>query len=165
MADAYVAFLTAFPWGVPLAEEGAREGLSKFIKNSYLACFRGSKYAKAPLATASAIERLRTKPVRNLVFEHVVPTAILQRSSEALARSGDLSREFVLDWLRRYWVTAIVTVEENDRLLRDKMPPDWDGKDPFGRYRIAGLVVIPNPEAVAGLPPAPPFDWRGGLSE
>ena len=32
MAHAYVAFLAGFPWGVPLAESGAREGLNKFIK-------------------------------------------------------------------------------------------------------------------------------------
>jgi len=161
MADAYVAFLKGFPWGVPLAESGAREGLNKFIKNAYLGAFRGMKYRKAPLVTAAALKRLRKKPVRRLVFEHVVPTTLIQVECEQLARAGRLSKDHVLSWLRQYWVTATVTKEEDGHLSKVTMPADWDRRDPFARYRLAGLILIPNPEAVGGLPGYPdlPVDW------
>ena len=41
--------------------------------------------------------------------------------------------------------SALVTTEEHKRLsdagLRSKMPKDWDGKDPFARYKIVGIEV------------------------
>lgn len=161
MAGAYVAFLQGFPWGLPLAEEGGREGLTKFLKNSYLGRFRGNKYRKAPLITAAALERFRASG-SGLIFEHVVPTTILQQDCEVLARSGSLTRELVLKWLRSYWVTAVVTKEEDRRLVKDYMPSGWDGLDPFARYRMAGLRVMPHPDALPGLPTPPetPEDCR-----
>lgn len=155
MADAYTAFLNGFPWEMPLAYEGGREGINKFIKNAFLGAFRGNKYRKAPLATPAAAQRLTIGLTTGLVLEHVVPTVLLQRPAEQAARSAQLTREFVLSWLRRYWVTATVTKDEDRRLIRDQMPDRWDGVDVFARYRQAGMALMPNPVAVPGLPQVP----------
>ena len=35
--------------------------------------------------------------------------------------------------------------DENRRLLKNRMPGDWDEKDIFARYKKAGIKLIKNP--------------------
>ena len=89
--------------------------------------------------------------------------------SEAAARCGDtkllrhdhaVPRKLLLDWLLNLrsptqdsiqalldaYCKAAVIIKSEDALLnrlglRSKMPSDWDGKDPWARYKAAGIVL------------------------
>jgi hypothetical protein len=68
--------------------------------------------------------------------------------------------EGVGDILRRLFRVALITIPE-DRLLyaaglRDRMPDEWDGIDPFARYRLGGISLVPDdPAATSRTSPRP----------
>lgn len=154
MAEAYVAFLSSFPWEQPLALAGAREGLNKFLSNAYLASFpRRRKHELTQLISPAARDRLSAGQRSGLVFEHVVPKRrFIQEPCEVEARGATLRVEFVLGLLRRYWLLATVTKDEDRRLTRDTMPRAWGGVDVLVRYSAAGIELVPNPFAAPGVP-------------
>lgn len=154
IADAYVSFLNRLPWEQPLVLLGAKEGLNKFLSNAYLCSFPGRrKHQLTQLVSEAAQDRLKGKSTVGLVFEHVVPKRqIIQKPCEDLAREGKLTTEFVLSLLRRYWVLAMVTKEEDRRLASRAMPFGWDAQDILARYKAAGITLVPNPFAVDGVP-------------
>lgn len=155
MAEAYVAFLSSFPWERPLVVAGAKEGLNKFLSNAYLSSFRARrKHELTQLISPAAFELASAGRTAGLVFEHVVPKRrFIQESCEEHARRRTLHADFVLSLLRRYWVLATVTTEEDRRLTRGTMPTAWDGVDILVRYKSAGVVLVANPFAAAGVPP------------
>jgi hypothetical protein len=160
LADAYVAFLSRLAWDLPLVISGSREGRNKFLSNAYLSMFpKSRKYKKTQLVSTSARERIDAgRHRKGLVFEHIVPKQLtIQEPCEELAREAKLTTDFVLGLLRRYWVLATVTTEEDDRLRKRGMPEGWDGRDVFARYAAAGIELVANPFALPGVPPfAPP---------
>jgi hypothetical protein len=74
------------------------------------------------------------------VYEHAVPLTVLMY--ELLKPRYDTARK-VANHLRRLYRVCLVTHEENQRLrslgLNSLMPEDWDGKDPWARYRAARI--------------------------
>lgn len=79
-----------------------------------------------------------------LIVEHAVPRQVIV--NELLAMNNP-TRIKVRNLLRKYWRVILVTREE-DRLLNGKgvglryaMTPDWDGKDPWARYRAVGIKL------------------------
>ncbi|MGI8536063.1 MAG: hypothetical protein ACR2K2_06095 [Mycobacteriales bacterium] len=76
-----------------------------------------------------------------LISEHVYPLNLLSRDLLAAEPTVQAFGRIVADRL----VLAVITVEEDVRLgaarLSRSMPPAWDGRDPFDRYRAAGLDV------------------------
>jgi hypothetical protein len=155
IAIAYVAFLTAFPWDQPLAVRGAREGLTKFLSNAYLASFCGAKkHQLTQLISRDARDLLAAGHTASFVFEHLAPKSrLIQIPCEKAAKAGELTVDGVLTLLRKYWVLATVTSTEDKRLARQAMPKDWDGIDVLARYRSASIELIPNPFMIAGVPP------------
>ncbi len=153
MAQAYSAFLGSLPWDHALVIEGAREGLTKFLSNAYLCSFRGRrKHNLTQLVSPAARDRIAAGRTAGLVFEHVVPKQeLIQEPCEALARTGELTPEHVLSLLKRYWLLAMVTKEE-DRRLQRKMPTGWEGQDLLARYTVAGIELVPNPFMDPGVP-------------
>lgn len=96
----------------------------------------------------------RALRVRNdskiLVHDHIVPKKIVY---DMLFGLGAPSARAVRRILRRFCIGAIITREEDQRLnalgLRSRMPDGWDGRDPWARYRKAGVSTIP---AYPGMP-------------
>lgn len=87
---------------------------------------------------------LRAKGNRSLLrHEHGVPRRVI---IELLLNLSAPSQRLVRGVLEELCVGAVVTTAE-DRLLRDaglgrRMPTDWDGRDAWARYRVAGIDVI-----------------------
>ncbi len=156
MAKAYVAFLNAIPWTHDLVEEGVREGLNKFLSNAYLGSFPRHlkhKHRLTQLISVAALQRLKNKQKGGLVFEHVVPKRwLIQAPCEEQARKGELTVAFVLSLLEKYWILATITTEEDRLLTRGSMPGGWDGGDVRARYKMVGIDLQDNLNAVEGVP-------------
>lgn len=82
-----------------------------------------------------------------LIYDHAIPFRFLQ---DELLKLPEVTPESVADVLSRHCIAVLVTKEE-DALLGNKMPEDWDGIDPLARYKKADIEVVPN-----SLPPAQP---------
>lgn len=87
---------------------------------------------------ARALPNAAGAPVRS---EHVYPLNLLSRDLLAAEPTVEAFGRIVAERL----VLAVITVEEDLRLsaagLSRSMPAAWDGRDPFDRYRAAGLDV------------------------
>ena len=146
MADKYFQLLK---WLYELndkdIEKGLKEGLDKFLSNLYLSRYK-NKCAACEYITQKALSSYKKKNGVRFHFEHIVPkTEYIQRKCEELARQGKLQVKYIETLLRKYFHCAYVTEEEDKRLLKDKMPTDWNGKDIFARYKKAGIKLIENP--------------------
>lgn len=99
---------------------------------------------------ARALPNVAGAPLRS---EHVYPLNLLSRDLLAVEPTVAAFARLVADRL----VLAVITVEEDLRLraagLSRSMPIGWDGRDPYDRYRAAGLEV----EAFA--PRSTPSPW------
>lgn len=77
-----------------------------------------------------------------LVYDHSVPFNYLQKELLALAKP---TAKTVGEVLNRFGTIALITKEEDDQLnsygLNRKMPDDWDGIDPFARYKAVGTSL------------------------
>ena len=127
-------------------EKGLQEGKGKFLSNLYLSRFR-NKCTACEYITPKAQKLYENKGnVKGLVFEHIVPKKkYIQGVCEEQARQGTLQEGNIEELLRKYFHCALVTSEEDARLLKNKMPTDWDGKDIFARYKKAGIKWNSNP--------------------
>ena len=87
---------------------------------------------------ARALPNVAGAPLRS---EHVYPLNLLCRDLLAAEPTVESFGRIVAGRL----VLAVITVEEDLRLgasgLSRSMPAAWDGRDPFDRYRAAGLDV------------------------
>ena len=74
--------------------------------------------------------------------EHVVPLRVIV---DMLLEIKKPTKKKVKTVLADMYRVCLVTTEEHKRLsdegLRSKMPEDWDGKDPFARYKVVGIEV------------------------
>lgn len=79
---------------------------------------------------------------RKLVHEHAVPKKLL---IEMLMNLSNPSSDSVQQMFQNYCKAAVITKAEDASLnrlgLRSKMPADWDGKDPWARYKAAGIIL------------------------
>jgi hypothetical protein len=53
----------------------------------------------------------------------------------------------VLDVLRKFCVSVIISEHEHNSILKrngfeSDMPANWDGEDPFARYKAVGIEVL-----------------------
>lgn len=77
--------------------------------------------------------------------DHAVPVKVI---ISTLMEAPVLDRDFVLETLSQFYVSVILSEDEHVVVLKNlglesDMPPDWDGKEPFARYRVAGIEVLP----------------------
>ena len=76
------------------------------------------------------------------ICEHTVPFKILR---DKLLGIKDPTPDSVCEVLNKFHVVSIISADEDQRLkdmgLNSKMPKDWDGKNPFARYEVAGISV------------------------
>ncbi len=76
----------------------------------------------------------------HLLCEHVVPVGILEEMLREQHRSQRLTPESVLQFHARFYRRCLVTKQEDGRLSKNSMPPDWKPDDGiFARYTIAGF--------------------------
>jgi hypothetical protein len=150
LAEVYWKLLTKLDWSDELLLAGIREGRNKFLSNAFLQMCqtRSKKHLCTHFISSAALELVDVDSdaePKGLKFEHVVPKKkYLQEPCEKLAGKGRLTVEFIEDRLTRYWWLATITTEEDKRLLRDRMPDDWDEVDVFARYRLANLSLDEN---------------------
>lgn len=81
-------------------------------------------------------------PNKHLVHEHIVPKKVIVNS---LMNEVGRTPERIYDFLERFCIGVVVTKDEDTALnsagLRSKMPEDWDGEDPWARYKAVGIQV------------------------
>ena len=74
------------------------------------------------------------------IFEHTVP---MKTICDILLEQST-SPEDCLKLLRKWLLVTVITKEEDGKLnqgYRTSMPDDWDGIDPWARYRKVGIEV------------------------
>ncbi|MGD8690597.1 MAG: hypothetical protein PVI37_11735 [Gammaproteobacteria bacterium] len=77
--------------------------------------------------------------------DHAVPVKVI---ISVLMEAREPDRTFVLSTLNNFYVSVLLCEEEHVIVLKSlglesDMPPDWDGEDPFARYKAAGIEVLP----------------------
>ena len=94
----------------------------------------------------------RVKPkAMGVTREHVIPVEELYKHFDRQFRKGELTVQSILDIMPMLEI-AVITKEQNGKFKRKvngmkksltrSMPPGWwdsSSRDPFGRYRAAGL--------------------------
>ena len=84
--------------------------------------------------------KLKLGKEAKLIVEHVVPMSVIV---DMLLKVEPLTEANVKKILKKYWHIIRITKEEDERLnklgLNRKMPKNWDGKDPFARYKLAEI--------------------------
>ena len=150
ISSSYYRLLKRIDWDDPILLSGIREGLNKFLSNAYIAASGKNKYLTGDYYSEAALAKVKNGDQDGLVFEHLVPKRkYIQGPCERAAQGGTLSEEMIADLLTRYWRIAIVTREEDQKLLRTKMPDDWDFDDTLKRYSEAGIVLLEIEEGKA----------------
>ncbi len=98
------------------------------------------KYDGCQYWSKAALE-FRGNP-KMLVHEHVMPKKLV---IELLLKMSSPTTSSVYQLLDSYCKGAVITRAEDAALnrlgLRSKMPPDWDEKDLWARYKVAEIVL------------------------
>lgn len=150
MAKAYYQVLTALK---PVMQEnedikiGIKEGLGKFLSNIYIKLSENGK-RDTDYYSSEALKHIDDGTT--LIFEHIVPKArYIQEPCLNACLNGkfedgtSFSEEGIENLLVKYWKTATVTKEEDDLLLRRKMPNGWQVDDNvFARYKEAKITLF-----------------------
>jgi hypothetical protein len=88
-------------------------------------------------------EAAKSKPINECDVEHAVP---LMWFVDKLMTMNPPTKIRVRNLLRKYFHVLLVTKDEHLELnrsrLRSKMPQDWDGQDPWARYKEVGIKPI-----------------------
>jgi hypothetical protein len=146
IAKSYVNILNLIDWNDEIMIQALKEGLNKFLSNAFLSENERSKYKSADYYSHMAYEKVKLGIESGLVYEHMVPKQkYIQSVCVESAKGKNLTLDFVVDLLRRYWKIAVVTKEENVRLRKYSMPDFWDGKNIFARYQDADIKLIQSP--------------------
>lgn len=76
------------------------------------------------------------------IHDHAVPKKVLM---DLLFRVNSPTAESVRCFFEAYCFGAVITKAEDEALnrlgLRSKMPTNWNGKDPWARYKAAGIAI------------------------
>ena len=99
-----------------------------------------------PRLAARSIHLPATLPKRagrDIALDHAIPLAVLV---DELLSLGAASREALENAIISRLVLVAITKNEHDIVLRKaglskSMPSAWDGRDPFARYRAAGIEI------------------------
>ena len=86
---------------------------------------------------------------RSIVYDHAIPFRLQQ---EELLHLRPVEPATVRPVLERFAIAAIITTDEDRYLSKrfhNRMPPDWDGRDPLARYHAVGIEMVDN-EAFVG---------------
>ncbi|NVH48867.1 hypothetical protein [Photobacterium damselae] len=88
----------------------------------------------------------RGPKVGELILEHSVPVKVILSSVCELVRPTYLDIAKVIHNMAGL---AVITKEEDAKIsklkLGSRMPEDWDGRDQFIRYKLAGIELVENP--------------------
>ena len=80
---------------------------------------------------------------KTLCHEHIVPKKVIIDKILALKSP---TKPKVNEILERYCIGCVVTRDEDKKLikagLRSAMPGNWDGVDPWARYKNVGIKVV-----------------------
>lgn len=90
---------------------------------------RAQYWSAAALARSEKLEVDHLVPLSQLI-EHVTNVETAQDAKQIRA---------LVD---QHALTACVTADEHRRLLKAKMPTDWDGHDKFARHKHAGIQLF-----------------------
>lgn len=78
---------------------------------------------------------------KRFVHEHIAPRTLI---TKRLFSMDEPTAERIKEFLDAFCIGVVVTKDEDGKLnelgLRSSMPKDWDGKDPWARYRTAGIT-------------------------
>ena len=125
---------------------GIREGLNKFLSNAWLSMNGGKHHTDYYSPAAGNAVRTSDKETR-LVYEHMVPKNLFQSMFVQAAQEGTIhSAAEIRETLNACWYIALITASEEKKLLKNRMPEGWDGKNIFSRYEEAGLELIATAE-------------------
>lgn len=143
IAEQYYEFLLTLKGKSEMYLSGIREGKNKFLSNMYGAGLVGKKkYMNAQYTSKAAKEHILNPPKGKLVFEHVVPKQ--KFIQKPLEEAQDLTVEMIHELLNKFYVTAVVTKEE-DRKLRKSLKQEDFAKNIFSRYEgVVELEVNPH---------------------
>jgi hypothetical protein len=150
LSETYYSFLKNIEWNNELYLLGLREGKNKFLSNAYLHLCKG-KYSISNYQSKEALSILNgdngIQKSGNLVFEHMVPKdRYIQKPCEELAKSGELSPDFIYKLLEEYWFIATITKDEEKLLKTAKvMPKEWENTGHIARYENTKIELIQNP--------------------
>lgn len=113
--------------------------LHQYWQNKEMGLHSTSQRHKIPMSMQAKSTNEKTQ------VEHVVPLKVIV---DLLLDLEQPTKETVGTLLSNFYRVCLVTVEEHKRLtdagLRSKMPDDWDGKDPYARYRVVGIECDPS---------------------
>lgn len=110
--------------------------LHQYWQNKEMGLHSTSQRKKIPRTSAAKVTKGKTQ------VEHVVPLKVIVETLRDIKRPN---KRNVHKKLRDLYRVCIVTIAEHQCLsdagLRSRMPDDWDGKDPFARYKVVGIEV------------------------
>lgn len=77
-------------------------------------------------------------------IDHAVPVKIIIK---LLMESPELTKEGILEVLRKFYISVTISEHEHTSVLKNlglesEMPENWNGIDPFARYKRARIKVI-----------------------
>ena len=66
---------------------------------------------------------------------------------EMLIDTPELTKDIALKILSKFYVSVTISKHEHISILKklgleSEMPENWDGIDPFARYKYAGIEII-----------------------
>ena len=149
LAEAYHSLLSVI--GPLLAnniafEAGIREGLNKFLANTWIYLNDNNKFA-VDYYSEEAKKQINgsAEDKGRLIYEHMIPKDIYQKECVAAAKQGkNKSVAEIQDILNKYWFIAIITADEHKKLSKEKMPEDWNHSNIFSRYEKAKIKLTKN---------------------
>lgn len=145
VSHSYFNLLSSIDLDDKLLVYGLREGLNKFLSNAMIYILGRRKYLQADYYSILAYEKVQRNDFTDLVYEHMVPKRIyFQKECEDRARTNNLTEEYIITMLNKYWHIAVITKPEEKKLSRKKMPENWDELDIHARYKSAGLELVEN---------------------
>jgi hypothetical protein len=108
--------------------------------------YKGNNNKKNCQQISVAAERILNDKSAGLIADHAIPIGVLLKK---VYDDQIKDVDGLVALVYRYAMMVLITKAE-DKLLRKAglvkaMPPDWDGEDPFARYRGVGIQLKPNP--------------------
>lgn len=146
IAKSYHKLLTSIDWKDEILTTGLKEGLNKFLSNAFLSLNSGSKYMQGDFYSKDAITKVKNNDFTNLIYEHMVPkNRYIQKPCQEKAKKEELTIEFIVDLLNKYWKIAVITKDEDKSLSTRSMPKYWDKENIFLRYQESDIKLIQTP--------------------
>jgi hypothetical protein len=123
IAKSYCKLLNSIDWNDKYLVLGLREGLNKFLSNVYLKTHDNSKYFQGDFYTKLSLNKIEENDFNGLIYEHMVPKSkYIQKVCEDKAHIGELSLDIIVNLLEKFWKIAVITQEEDKKLLSRSMP-------------------------------------------